>query len=68
MDDKAAFELLGRDPLALIINDRREEAVFVKGYEPGSGLLTLILRTRIGEPERIKRVHRDRVEVASTEL
>jgi len=67
MDDKTAFELLGNDPLALMINGRREEAVMVKGYEPVSGMFTLGLRTRINEPERIARVHRSKVEVAQSE-
>ena len=64
MDDAAAFGLLGSDPQALIVNGRREEAVMVRGYEPTSGFLELDLRTRIGEPQRHVRVHRDKVELA----
>jgi hypothetical protein len=63
MDDKAAFELLGSDPRAMIIGGRREEAAMVIGYEPRSGFFELRLRNRIGEPERRMRVHRDKVEL-----
>jgi hypothetical protein len=67
MDDMTAFGLLGRDPLPLIINGVREEAVMVRGYEPGSGMFTLGLRTPTGERDRQIRVHRSRVELASPE-
>jgi hypothetical protein len=67
MDDRTAFGLLGHDPLPLIIKGTREEDVLVRGYEPGSGMFTLGLRTRIGERDRQIRVHRSEVELASPE-
>jgi hypothetical protein len=66
MDDKEAFDLMGQDQQSLIVNGRREDAAMVTEYEPTSGFITLALRTRIGEPDRRVRVHRDRVEKASS--
>ena len=64
MDDGTAFRLFeAGEPLALLVDGKREEGVLIVGLNlPGS--MTLLLRTRIGEPDRRIMVDMDKVEVA----
>jgi hypothetical protein len=64
MDDGTAFRLFeAGEHVTLFVDGKREEEVLIVGLNlPGS--MTLLLRTRIGEPDRRIMVDMDKVEVA----
>ena len=50
-------------PVTLLINGRREEGALISGLNL-PGFLTILLRTRVGEPDRRIRVPIERVDLA----
>jgi len=66
MDEATAFDLVGKT-VSLIIDGGREDGVLVIGHNVSTHSPTsidLLLRTRIGEPEKRIRVPMDKVELA----
>jgi hypothetical protein len=67
MDEKTAWDLFNAgQPLDVVINKQRFDGVMISGLNLPGGM-TLLLRTRVGEPDRHLTVAIDRVEVAPKE-
>ena len=64
MDDATAFRLFeSGQPVSLIVNGKQEDGVLITGLNlPGS--MSLLLRTRIGEPDRRMTLPMNKVEEA----
>jgi len=64
MDGETAWRLFNEgQPVTLLINGRREEGALISGLNL-PGFMTILLRTRVGEPDRRIRVPIERVDLA----
>lgn len=65
MDEATAHRLweAGQE-VNLVINGRREDGAFITGLDLPDGYMRISLRTRIGQPDRRIRIHRENVELA----